>query len=282
MVLSDKCLEETYRKMIKINHTVYSLWCGENLNWVAHACLKSFVRHGHDVRLYCYRDVSNVPKGVITMDAREILPEGSQFQFQGVRAEMQIGSYSPFSDYFRYTLMTQKNGIWIDSDLYCIKPFDFHQKYIFASENDKIIGNAVLRFPGNSKMCKGLTDIMTPPYEMPPWIGPIKKKMALEKLNGAPYHPGNLTYAAYGPIAVTYFAKKYGTERYKMPKNTFYPVHFTETNLFSEMPSNVESVLTDETYAIHLWYSQLKQHIKGMPPKDSFLHRIWLEGHGNA
>lgn len=278
-----KYIIKKIRKLFNIEKrlSVNSLWCSNDLNWIAHACLKSFVRHGHDVRLYCYCNVGNVPNGVTIMDARDILPEKAQFQFHGVLAEEQIGSYAPFSDHFRYILMTKSSGIWVDSDMYCIKPFDFDQEYVFARENEKIIGNAVLRFPRNSKICKGLIDLLTPPYEIPPWVGPIKRKKALEKLNGAPFHPGSLTYAAYGPPAVTYFAKEHQAEHHVMPKEVFYPVHFTETDQFSKMPYDVESVLTDETYAIHLWYSQLKQRINGTPPKGSFLHRLWLEGHDN-
>src|SRR5262245_13716406 len=51
-----------------------TLWIGSRLGRVERACLRSFLRHGHAVRLYSYGPVEGVPEGVRLADAASILP----------------------------------------------------------------------------------------------------------------------------------------------------------------------------------------------------------------
>jgi len=52
---------------------IASLWIGERLSWLEQLCLKSFADAGHHITLYSYDPIENVPDGVETADAGEIL-----------------------------------------------------------------------------------------------------------------------------------------------------------------------------------------------------------------
>ena len=43
-------------------------------------------------------------------------------------------SYAGFSNYFRYTLLLERGGWWVDTDLICLRPFDFDDEYVFSSQ----------------------------------------------------------------------------------------------------------------------------------------------------
>lgn len=44
------------------------------------------------------------------------------------------GSYSAFSNQFRYTLLYDKGGWWVDTDVVCLRRFDFDDDFVFATE----------------------------------------------------------------------------------------------------------------------------------------------------
>ena len=45
-------------------------------------------------------------------------------------------SYAGFSNYFRYKLLLERGGWWVDLDTVCLKPFDFDDEFVFSSEQD--------------------------------------------------------------------------------------------------------------------------------------------------
>lgn len=100
---------------------VQSLWIGESLSSMEVMTLKSHLwAGGHDFHLYTYGPVKNVPEGVKIMDGNEILPKEDIFSYQ---TELGKGSFSAFSNYFRYKLLLERGGWWVDSDVLCLRPF---------------------------------------------------------------------------------------------------------------------------------------------------------------
>lgn len=63
-------------------------------------------------------------------DAREVLPESEIF-FDCKKNKYTIAS---FSDYFRYNMLYQNGGWWVDMDVICIKHFDLDSSFVFATE----------------------------------------------------------------------------------------------------------------------------------------------------
>jgi hypothetical protein len=71
-----------------------------------------------------------VPEGVTLRDAVEILPEQEIFQHVN-------GSWAPFSDWFRFALLYKEGGLWVDTDIICLKPFTVPDNTICGEEHGK-------------------------------------------------------------------------------------------------------------------------------------------------
>ena len=81
-------------------------------------CLKSFVDCGYAVDLYTYDLALVVPAGVRVCDAAELISPDEVFVYQA--EGFGKGSPSAFSNYFRYKLLVEKGGWWIDTDVVCL------------------------------------------------------------------------------------------------------------------------------------------------------------------
>ena len=98
---------------------------------------------GHPYHLYTYDPIDNVPDGVALQDAGQILPQSLIFRNQNGQGK---GSMAAFSDLFRYKLLLDRGGWWVDTDVFCLKPFDFAAPYVFGAE-DKPVASGVIKMP---------------------------------------------------------------------------------------------------------------------------------------
>lgn len=110
---------------------IQSLWIGPRLSVMERLALTSFVHHGHEVELYTYAPVDGVPPGVTVREGNEILPESMIFTYRDHH------SYSGFSNYFRYRLLLERGGCWVDMDLVALQPLSFDAEHVFSSEDAK-------------------------------------------------------------------------------------------------------------------------------------------------
>src|SRR6187549_2184730 len=108
--------------------TVQSLWVGEVLPPLQQLSIRSFLAHGHQYHLYAYGDLQGAPEGAVVIDAATILPAESIFYYQHGFGQ---GSVSAFSNLFRYKLICERGGWWVDTDVVCLKPFEFDVPYVF-------------------------------------------------------------------------------------------------------------------------------------------------------
>ncbi len=94
-------------------------WHGPPLGPLREACLNSFVQMGHTFELYTYRTLS-VPAGVRLKEAANIIPFAQIFYYENP----QTGSkdLGPFSDLFRFKLLSERGGWWTDVDTICLSP----------------------------------------------------------------------------------------------------------------------------------------------------------------
>ncbi len=258
-----------------------TMWVGGELDWLSRVCLKSAVRQGHDVHLYSYRDVPNLPAGVTHRDARTVIPEGDIFRFDGILTPKTFGSYAPFSDVFRYRMMYLDLGTWIDSDVYFVRPLDTDRPTLLCWEqaasgkpDEDKIGNAVMRLPANSRILRDLVAITRKPYRIPPWVSKDLQTQALEKLAGRPFFPGAVSYATYGPNAVTYFATKRGLTTDVQSFEQCYPVGWRDVGRFGQPDAEFIESLPSTTATIHLWNSRFSVVFARNIPKDSFAARL--------
>ena len=126
-----------------------SFWHGGSLNPVAWACYASFISGGHRVDLYTYDEIG-VPEGVRLRCAEEIIPREALFR--------RLDSWSPFSNFFRYQLLLERGGWWIDSDVYYNRKLIPKAEVIFAEQERGVLNTGQLRFP---KAHPVLADLVT-------------------------------------------------------------------------------------------------------------------------
>lgn len=105
---------------------VQSLWVGPSLSELEIFSIKSFQKLGHKFILYTYEKVKNVPSGTIIKDGNKIIKKKDLFKFNT--------SFLPFSDLFRYKMLYDKGGYWVDLDMIALKPLKFKEPFIFSSE----------------------------------------------------------------------------------------------------------------------------------------------------
>lgn len=134
---------------------IQGLWIGPSLSLMEQMSMASFLAHGHTYHLYTYNNVAGIPKGVVIHDAREILPESRVFTYKN-------GSYAGFSNFFRYKLLLERGGWWADTDMVCLKPWDFERDHVFAKEvapKGEVLTSGIIKAPKGSAAMKTAWDI---------------------------------------------------------------------------------------------------------------------------
>jgi glycosyl transferase-like sugar-binding protein len=109
-------------------------WAYGNFSNLEQLSTKSFLRNGYQLNIWTYGEISNAPSGAKLRDAREILPESSFFSLPS-------GSCAPFSDLFRYAVLSNLGGLWVDTDVIALKPFEEPLPQPFLVAERQQIGN---------------------------------------------------------------------------------------------------------------------------------------------
>ena len=136
------------------NRIVHGLWIGKHISKLELLTLHSFVRHGHEFHLWLYDDLDTpVPKDVVIENAAELIPKRLIFTKRDTDPQNGVGkgSYGPFSDLFRYKVLYEKGGYWVDMDVTCLKPFNIKAPYVFRSHRIGVMGN-IIKCPPRSRL----------------------------------------------------------------------------------------------------------------------------------
>jgi mannosyltransferase OCH1-like enzyme len=133
---------------------VHGMWIGNHLSLLELLCLHSFTAKGHSFHLWTYEALDNtLPTGVVLNDANEIIPKEQVFSYKNRNSFGHgKGSYAGFSDIFRYKLLYDKGGWWVDMDITCLKAFDFSQDYFFRAHHDLTLVGNVMKCPQGSAL----------------------------------------------------------------------------------------------------------------------------------
>lgn len=261
---------------------IASMWVGPALTWIEQVCLKSFLDHGHEVILYAYEPIANVPNGVTIADAAQILP-GDQ-----IIRHARTGSPAYHADKFRLRLMEQTDYIWADTDAYCHRPIEVpahgHLHGLIGPKGT-MVNNGVLRLPKDSGTLAAMIEFTADDYPIPPWyMHKDRKELQARKDAGEPVHVSLLPWGVWGPNALTHFLKKTGELQYSLPQAALYPVPFEKKSLMFRPAkcAKIEAMCTDETLSVHLWGRRFRGVAKaqgGRPARGSFADKI-CEKHG--
>jgi len=233
--------------------------------------LRSVVRQGHRVALYCYREPSGIPDHVEVRDASEILPLDRVPKPWLERVDL-------YSDWFRYELLQRGLGTWVDTDVYLLAPLETERPYLFGIEEHNHLNNAVFRLPPDSPLLQPLLEPFLK-QTTPRWMSwryyiPVR---AHELVTGR----ADLTeipWATTGPKAVTYLARKYGLHRLAEPQERFYPVPWQRADWILNPERTLEDVIGEGTVAVHLWNRCISAFKNEPAPPGSFLDRLHREG----
>lgn len=234
---------------------IHALWIGKKLGDISRCCLRSFVMRGHTVYLHIYDPVEDVPEGVTVVDAGLIIPKDKIFKHN------KTGSYALFSDLFRYELLTKVEGIYVDCDVYCIKPLTIPEHgYLFGFEDDKNINGAILALPKSSQLLKELLQAAYDPYFIPPWYSTSKqKRLKIKKMFGVGKSLSDMPWGVIGPKAITYYTHKLNLLDVVQPADILYPVHYQcVINNLCTSGLTVNDITSSRTLCIHLYNEMLR------------------------
>lgn len=205
---------------------ICTFWFGDELRLVDRLCLSSMVMTGQHVKLFSHKPVKNVPKGVELCDAEPILPLSVLYQL-----DAKFPDYKPnrtivqFSDIFRVMLMKYQQGVWLDTDVYLVKPFQPDENKVWlASENRNRVGVSALYFQPNNPIINAFENYLEKKDPVPEWLG-FKRRVWTPlrlRLNNEEVLPGKLGITIFGNDGISRLAKRYGFFNEAMPKETFY------------------------------------------------------------
>ena len=223
---------QNYKPLERENKIVQGMWIGNQLSTLEQLSIKSFLRNGHEYHLYTYGDVYGIPDGVVVKDGNEIIDGNEKFFYTDPK---HYGSYSAFSNWFRYKLLFDKGGWWVDTDIICLKPFNltgWKHKHIFTSElsgENEVITSGVIKAPKGSEVMKYCWDRTQEIGKQVQW-GQIGPRLVGEAVNHFKYN------------------------NYVKPANEFNPFHYED---FTSIIDGKDFDLS-ESYSVHLWNEMWK------------------------
>lgn len=198
---------------------VASLWIGNRLGPCEELCLASFVETGHSVTLYAYSKVG-VPKGVSLRDARCIEPNPSLVRYKS------NDSVAPFADHFRCLLQRDTEVMWVDTDMFALRPFDFQAPYVFGRTPRRdgrfMVNNAVLRMPPGSKLLHRLLRIYRKPHLALRYLTEPRRRAAIGRFRQNGGWDGALPWGSFGFLPLTAEIGHLDLGRYVRPESDFY------------------------------------------------------------
>jgi len=205
---------------------ICTFWFGDKLRFIDQICLASHVMTGQRVKLYSYGPVAGVPAGVELCDGEPILPLATLKRldpdfphFKPSRSIVQL------SDFFRIMLMKHRQGVWLDTDIYLVKPFVPDKNKIWlAQENRQRLGVSALYLPADNPIIEAFDAYLESGQMVPPWLGFKKRcwRPFLLRLRGQPVYPGRLGITVFGNDGISCLAKKYGFFSQAQSKQHFY------------------------------------------------------------
>lgn len=209
---------------------IQSLWIGDDLTLNEVLCIMSFIKNGHQFHLYTYGEVGNIPIECIVKKGNEIIPEKDIFYYSESQSVSGKKRPTAFSNMFRYKLLYDKGGFWVDMDMVCLKAFVFPEPYVFSSESTfgrpATVNAGVIKCPPRSEFAKYCYNVC------------VNKNKA------------NLKWGEIGPKLVRDGVMKYNLRKYIKPYEHFCPIGYENLNNIIT-PSKL--VVGRSWYGIHLW-----------------------------
>lgn len=200
---------------------VQSLWIGDRLSALERLAIGSFLANGHRFLLYTYGSLEGVPPCARLCDAVTVLPQTRVFRYEHGAG---CGSYAAFANLFRYKLLFERGGWWVDTDVVCLRTFAFERPHVFGWEDTQTVCNAIIRAPRGSVL-------MRDAYEI------------------ASQFDGKVEWGTTGPQLLTRLIRSRNQLGSVEPPGTFYPVHFSRVSALVTASGHIPPY----SHAIHFW-----------------------------
>ncbi len=234
------------------NKTIKSLWIGNHLSPLELLSINSYLHNGHELELYTYNNIVNVPAEVKLKDARVIIPENEMI---AIKSDQNLHGLPNFSDFFRYKLLYELGGWWSDLDAVCLRPYDFNQEYVFMQE---------FSIPKKPISVGG---VMKCPVRSPIMEFCFSKAYEMHSMSN------KYTYTSVGPDLMDKAVEVFNLRQFSFPPSYFAPIPWFEINhsLFSAINK------LEGSYSLHLYNSiwdgeNLPRY--GLYPRDSLFENL--------
>ncbi|HNX30882.1 MAG TPA: hypothetical protein PKM35_04705 [Holophaga sp.] len=232
-----------------------SLWIGKALSPLEILCIRSFLVHGHEFELYAYEELRGLPEGCTLRDAGAIQPREQVFRYRDGHGK---GSPAGFANLFRYKLLAEKGGWWVDTDVLCLASDLPEAEVVFAPEEPGRYNVAIMKFPAG--------------HPLMDWLYTTATTMGRGVLFGQT-----------GPDLMTRGIHANGMQHLASPQDSFYPIHYSQAKqVLDPRARNTVATSVQGATFLHLWNEMLRRmhYAKTVaPPSGSYL-RACFEHHG--
>jgi hypothetical protein len=210
-------------------------------------CLSSFVAAGVTVELFSEAPVAGLPTGVTRRNAREILDH----EVAVYRHEFDGPSPSLHSNHFRYALLEQVGGWWIDTDVLLMAASLPVADIFLARQSDDELNGSAMRFPSGHPLIKAARE---------------RTAAVLE----------NARWGATGPRLLTELQPAYAPHLSIAPRESTYAIGADEFQKFllPEACEEVEARIANSTF-VHLWNEMWRK--AGVPKNIAPPRGCWLD-----
>ena len=232
---------------------IKTLWIGPSLSLLEQLSLKSFLRNGYKVELFIYDEVKNIPEDIIIRDANTILNKEKIFKYR------KTGGYGAFANWFRYEMLFKEGGVWVDTDIICLKKFDIRQDLFFGYEDEDTINNAVIGATPNLPLFEFLSRQAKNPNDFLSYDTFRQKRIKLKRKYFRGNKRGDLFHGETGPRGLTKAVQHFELDNCALPTQSFYPVYYRNwSSIFHDPCSSIEETYPN-SYCIHLWNEYIRR-----------------------
>jgi hypothetical protein len=209
--------------------------------------MQSFITNGHSLLLHVYEEPRGVPSGVKLANAADILPV--QCLFRHCRS----GSIAPFADWFRYRLLFERGGIWADTDVVCLAPWNYPTGDIYGWMDQNIINNAVLGLTQGHPLAKWMMECCENPNRTLPYDSPRTRRRKWKRRYLRGNRRNDTKWGESGPDGFTQAARHLGYAENALPFWHFYPIHYLNWHTVFDSSLAANPGILGNSRALHLW-----------------------------
>jgi hypothetical protein len=251
---------------------VHMFWHGPPLSRIERLSISSFLANGHAVKLHVYEEPQRVPHGVTLCDAAAVLPRSELFVHRW------SGSFALFADWFRYRLLAEHGGLWVDTDMVCLQPFAHAGPEIFGWQDSTTINNAVLGLPRDHALARWMVACCEHPNRWLPYDSlRARRRKLTRRLLGRGL--GSSKWGETGPEGFTAAARHLGCTSLAQPFWHFYPIHYLNWRIVFDETLGDNAPLIDGSYGLHLWNEMMRRQPAFERdrrfPDGSLFERLW-------